>query len=139
MDQCLGKRVVKEEKFPHTQKLPHRWGHRSTWEFQRGTQQQVFGWKQNGQNSPQKLLPTRTSQLRQCLHAGKYKPWLRTATPEIDMLLATTKACGTDLEISLQTKGGQIKAEHQRLCGQRRGREFVPAVIGALVKSPQFA
>ncbi|CAM9374467.1 unnamed protein product [Rangifer tarandus platyrhynchus] len=75
------------------------------------------------------------------LHAchRKYKPWLRTATPEIDMLLATTKACGTDLEISLQTKGGQIKAEHQRLCGQRRGREFVPAVIGALVKSPQFA
>ena len=61
------------------------------------------------------------------------------ASPNKLLLLPLLSGQGTDLENSLQRKGGQTKAEHQRLCGQRRGREFAPAVIGALVKSSQFA
>ena len=73
MHQCLGKRVVKEEKFPHTQKPPHKWRQRRASEFQRGTEQQMFGWKQNGQNSSQKLLPTCTSQWPRYLHVPRDK------------------------------------------------------------------
>ena len=43
---------MKEEKFLHAWKPPHRWSQRGTLELQREIQQQVCG-RQNGENSPE--------------------------------------------------------------------------------------
>ena len=43
---------MKEEKFLHAWKPPHRWGQRGTLELQKETQQQVCG-RQNRENSPE--------------------------------------------------------------------------------------
>ena len=52
------KEAVKEEKFPYTQKPPHK---REQGELQRGAQQQIHG-RQSGKNSAQRSVPTSTSQ-----------------------------------------------------------------------------
>lgn len=52
------KEAVKEEKFPYTQKPPHK---REHGELQRGAQQQIRG-RQSGKNSAQRSVPTSTSQ-----------------------------------------------------------------------------
>lgn len=59
------KEAVKEEKFPYTQKPPHK---REQGELQRGAQQQIHG-RQSGKNSAQRSAPTSASQPETLVYA----------------------------------------------------------------------